>query len=97
MASSRAMMANGADVEPAHPVLVGPGGRWRTGVAGLALLACGGGHGVGGLDRGLDQHLEPGPGDTAVGGLRDPGVDVRGLLGGEVAGLAGHVPGVGRF
>ena len=71
----------------------------RSFLANVALAACSsliaGGFGCGGGDLGLDQHLEPGPGDPAVGGLGDRGVDVAGLGPGQVAGLGGHVTGVG--
>ena len=83
----------GADVEAAHAVFGGPGGLGED-LPGGGLFAGGGGVGVGGDDGGLDEGLEPGPGDPAVRGGRDPGVDVGGFLGGEVAGLAGHVAGV---
>ena len=55
----------GADVEPAHPVFGGAGGLGE-GVLGGGLFAGGGGLGVGGDDGGLDQGLEPGPGDPSV-------------------------------
>ncbi len=83
-----------ADVEAAHPVL-GGGGRVGELATPFGLLPLRGRLGVGGLDRRLDQQLEPGPGDPAVGGLHHPLVDVAGLHRGEVAGLAGHEPGIG--
>ena len=54
-----------------------------------------GGFGGGGGDLGLDEGLEAGPGDPAVGGLGDLGVDVAGLVVAELAGLRTHVAGVG--
>ncbi len=83
-----------ADVEPAHPVLGRRGGVGELATP-LGLLTLRGRGRVGGLDRGLDQQLEPGPRDPPVGGLGDPLIDVVGLLPGQVAGLAGHEPGIG--
>ena len=57
------------------------------GLGGLFFLLAGE-LGGGGGDLGLDQGLEPGPGDASVGGLGDRGVDVGGLVLGQVAGLA---------
>ena len=76
-----------ADVEAAHPVLVGPG---RVGELPTlrGLLRLGRRDRVGGLDGCFHQGLEPCPGDPAVGHLDHSLVDVVGLLPGQVAGLA---------
>ena len=84
----------GADVEPAQPVVVLLGaGRPCLLLLGRLPLPCGGGRRVGGGHHPLEQSLEPGPGQPAVGIGRDPGVDIGRLLRGQVTGLPGDQPG----